>query len=91
MEVVTIDSEVWQQLNKKLEAVEKLIQTVSEEKKKTIKTDWIPLKEFLSTYNISNSSWYDRYKKKIKHRNDGLKVWVHKPSMEKYLMEKAIN
>lgn len=51
------------------------------------KTDWISFSRIYVTYKVSRTTWYEKYKKIIKYRDDG-KVWVHKPSFEKYLMDK---
>jgi len=83
-----------QHIDKFIEAINKLEKLV-EEKPKQIeapvsKTDWISLEEFYEIYKVSRTTWYEKYKKIIKYRDDG-KIWVYKPSMEKYLMDKSIN
>lgn len=81
------------------EHLDKLFTSLLDEFKKAIesktntsapKTDWITLEEFYDTYKVSKSTWYDKYKKIIKWRDDG-KIWVYKPSFEAYLMDKSIN
>lgn len=86
---VLIDQDL---LNNLLESIKDLKEIVLCQKENTKNaTDWITLSEFFITYNISRSSWDRKYKKIIKYRDDGTKIWVHVPSMEKYLMDKSIN
>ncbi|MCD6017251.1 MAG: hypothetical protein K0S53_372 [Bacteroidetes bacterium] len=74
---------------------EKLYRIIAELKSiamsKMLDKNWLPLPMFLEHYNISRQSWGREYKNKIKYRDDGIKIWVHVPSMEKYLMDKSIN
>jgi hypothetical protein len=90
MEVVLLDKQDYNNLVNEIAQLKDLVLSIAKPDNKLNK-DWLPLKKFLNEYDISNSCWYDTYRKKIKHRNDGSKIWVHKPSMEKYLMEKSIN
>ena len=97
MEVVVIDSVVWQELNKRLESIENLLQTSIQPPKKqnTIlkKADlgWIPLEDVLIELKINKRSWDRNYKNQIKYRKFGVDVWVNRKSLENWLEEKAIN
>ncbi|MEO6304717.1 MAG: hypothetical protein ABIP51_16265 [Bacteroidia bacterium] len=90
-QLVLIDKEELNVLHQKIDALTELIKSIEPGNKKnnTIK-DWITLKEFCETYSVSKTRWYEVYKDFIKYRVDG-KLLIYKPSMDKYLMDKAIN
>lgn len=88
---VLIDKE---QLDKMQEAIIDALKQIilyKEEKNEEQNKAWLTLPAFLKHFDMSRSSWDRHYSKIIKLRDDGIKIWVYKPSMEKYLMDKSIN
>jgi len=91
MQLVLIDKKELELLHQKIDALGVPITSALPDTKQPKHTkDWISLKEWCSFYSKGRSSWFDKYKEFIKHRVDG-KLLIHRPSMEKYLMDKSIN
>lgn len=91
MEFVVIEKKDWHELQEKISQIEQHLINLNSKTTSNIKQLWIPLNDFLKASTISRASWYREYQHRIKHRNDGIKIWVHWPSYENYLEEKAIN
>ncbi|HWY11285.1 MAG TPA: hypothetical protein VN026_08170 [Bacteroidia bacterium] len=91
MEFVVIEKKEWELLNETLIKIEQNIAKLEISQPFPQTREWMPLIEFLKHSTISRASWYREYQYKIKFRNDGIKIWVHWPSYENYLEEKAIN
>ena len=90
MELIAIEKKEWLEVIARLVRIESLLREKSENGYREQKL-WVPLAEFLKHSTISRASWYREYQHKIKHRNDGIKIWVNIPSFEAYLEDKAIN
>ena len=103
MDVVVIDSELWKQMNERLNKVEALLlqlvrkPVVANIKSKTDETiddidNWVLLKYALVKMKISKTTWYARgYNKKLRTSKRGKIVKVYLPSILKYIEEGAIN
>ena len=89
-QLLLVEQEELDKLNQKVDRLMALV-LLNQQNGNTQKTDWVPLQEFFKKYNIKKNSWYRHYKDKIKYRDDGTYIWVYTPSMEKYLMDLAIN
>lgn len=91
MEFVVIEKKNWEELTERLERIEQYLLKIEPGQDNSIKRLWMPLNEFLKHSTISRASWYREYQHRIKHRNDGIKIWVNWQSYEQYLEDKAIN
>jgi hypothetical protein len=93
MEVIVVDSQVWNELNLRLSSMEQILISLQNEKKSLPShyLEWIPLKQVYQLLDINKQKWVRHYKTLFKTRKYGRETWVYKPSLEKWLMSNAIN
>lgn len=89
-QLVLIEQEELNKLHQKMDEL-KTLALSNQQNDKSQKKDWVTLQKFFEIYGVKKNSWYRHYKDKIKYRDDGTYIWVHIPSMEKYLMDQSIN
>ncbi len=103
MDVVVIDSELWKQMNERLNKVEALLlQLVKKPVAPVVKSksdvvideldNWVLLKEAWRRMKITKGIWYRRdYKKILRTTKRGKTILVYLPSVLKYIEDGAIN
>lgn len=89
MEVVVVESKLWEELNQRLNSVEQLLISLNEkkDKKPTYHIDWIPLQKVYEILGINKHKWIRHYRKLFKTRKYKRETWIYKPDLEKWLME----
>lgn len=104
MEVVTIESEVWQKLNDDLKNITQLLELYvanskkekASKKSKTEETleeldNWVYWEVALKKMGISKQQWWTKYQKVITHRAYAGSTWIYLPSILKFFEDGKIN
>ncbi len=99
MDVVVIDSELWKQMNERLEKMEKHLSSNPLKKTQPSKSEktndeidnWILLRHAYTKLGISKAQWYSKYQKIIKHRTYAGTTWVFAPSILEFFESNNIN
>lgn len=91
MSVVIIEAEKWKAINQQLNAMERLLESIAEEKNyskqdyetrlKNFDLGWVHIKVVLPEMGISRKSWNRTYKKFIIYKGYGNDIWVQKESL----------
>lgn len=99
MGVVIIPEEEFYKLQSSIDELKQIVMalkptpTRKKEGKKpdNLSFDWIHHTVAWPMMNINKQKWNRTFKHVIKHRSYGNDKWIHKPSLDKWMEENAIN
>jgi hypothetical protein len=97
-QVTIIDTDELTKLHQSIDELKKLIESVAKEKikkeperPKSLSFDWIYYTDAYKILGINKQKWNRTYKHVLKYRVFGKDKWIHKPSLDKWMIENAIN
>lgn len=89
MEVVVIESQLWVELNHRLNRIETLLIEYhkKQDAKPNYQIDWLPLQKAYEIMGINKQKWVRHYKTLFRIRKHKRETWIYKPDLEKWLMQ----
>ncbi|HWY09973.1 MAG TPA: hypothetical protein VN026_01550 [Bacteroidia bacterium] len=98
MEVIIIDKKELEKLYQSLDELKALVLSTAKnkakkepERPKELSFDWIYYTEAYRILGINKQKWNRTYKHVLKYRVFGKDKWIHRPTLDKWMIDNAIN